>query len=150
MSYFERSDLPYYYTLADNFVIGDQYFQSTFTETNPNRLHLFSGSNGLSVGHYAVLDNSEPTPGWLWETMGETLENAGISWKVYQETDNFDDNGFSWFEAYKKAGPFSPLRRKGQSYVPDIETAFRQDLADGTLPQVYNLILRLCFYYYPL
>jgi phospholipase C len=43
MSYFTRADLPYYYTLYDHFVSGDQYFQSTFTCTNPNRMHLFTG-----------------------------------------------------------------------------------------------------------
>jgi phospholipase C len=37
MSYFTREDLPYYYTLYDNFATGDQYFQSTYTATNPNR-----------------------------------------------------------------------------------------------------------------
>ena len=39
MAYFNRTDLPFYYALADAFTIGDQYFQSTFTATNPNRLH---------------------------------------------------------------------------------------------------------------
>ena len=63
MSYFDRSSLPYYYTLYDNFLVGDQYFQSTFTCTNPNRMHLFTGSNGLSVGQAAVLENEEPKPG---------------------------------------------------------------------------------------
>lgn len=81
MSYFTREDLPYYYELYDNFVTGDQYFQSTFTQTNPNRLHLFSGSNGLSVGESAVLDNSEPRPGFNWTTVAELLEAKNISWK---------------------------------------------------------------------
>lgn len=39
MSYFTREDLDYYYELADAFTIGDQFFQSTFTATNPNRFH---------------------------------------------------------------------------------------------------------------
>ena len=62
MAYFNRTDLPYYYDLMDNFLIGDQYFQSTFTATNPNRLHLFSGSNGLSVPNsgYCQLDDRYP------------------------------------------------------------------------------------------
>jgi hypothetical protein len=33
MGYIERSDHPYNYALADGFTVGDQYFQSTFTET---------------------------------------------------------------------------------------------------------------------
>ena len=86
MSYFNRTDLPYYYALADAFTIGDQYFQSTFTATNPNRLHQFSGSNGLSVNAtYNILNDFEPKKGINWTTMGEILEEANISWKVYQE-----------------------------------------------------------------
>ena len=62
MSYFNRSELPYYYALADSFTIGDQYFQSTFTATCPNREHLFAGSNGLSAANTSLnlLDDSEP------------------------------------------------------------------------------------------
>ncbi len=85
MGHFNRSDLPYYYALLDSFVVGDAYFASTLTATNPNRLHLFSGSNGLSAGFDPVLDNTEPTPGFAWETLAETLERANVSWKCYQE-----------------------------------------------------------------
>lgn len=145
MSYFERSDLPYYYTLADNFVVGDQYFQSTFTATNPNRLHLFTGSNGLSVGKFAVLDDAESPKGWSWETMGETLEKAGVSWRVFQERDNFDDNAFAWFSNYIDAPPNSPLYEKGMARVENLEQAFRGALVNGTLPQVSWLIAPTAF-----
>ena len=37
MSYFTRTDLNFYYSLADAFTICDQYHSSTFTQTNPNR-----------------------------------------------------------------------------------------------------------------
>ncbi len=40
MSYWTREDLPYYYSLYDNFLVGDQYHQSTLTETNPNVRHF--------------------------------------------------------------------------------------------------------------
>ena len=84
MAFFNRSDLPYYYALADAFTVGDQYYQSTFTQTNPNRLHLFSGSNGLSVPttNFCALDDTEYHPGFDWETMAETLDKANVSWKV--------------------------------------------------------------------
>ena len=107
MSYFKRSDLPFYYALADAFTVGDQYFQSTFTPTNPNRLHQFSGSNGLSVNPNGtvIVDDSEPATGINWETLGETLEKAGISWKVYQEEDNFRTR-------------YEPPPRRGRPYSP--------------------------------
>ena len=103
MGYFVRDDLPYYYALADGFTIGDAHFQSTFTQTSPNRMHLFSGSNNNlwnaaargsnSSKLWMMMDNTEPNPGFDWPTMGETLEAANISWRVYMEEDNFDDNG---------------------------------------------------------
>lgn len=36
-AYWTRYDLPYYYTLLDSFAVGDQYHQSSYTCTNPNR-----------------------------------------------------------------------------------------------------------------
>jgi len=141
MSYFNRSDLPYYYALADAFTIGDQYFQSTFTATCPNREHLFSGSNGLSVSGsgFNLLDDSEPA-GMTWLTMGEVLEAANISWKLYQGKDNFDDNGFAWFEQYKNATPGEPLYDKGMARQADFVQAFADDVGNGTLPQVSWLV----------
>ena len=136
MSYMTRADLPFYYALYDAFTAGDEYHQSTFTCTNPNRMHLFTGSNGLSVGQPAVIDNTEPAAGYDWETMGETLEKAGISWKVYQQADNFDDNGFAWFANFKNAKPGNPLYDKGMARVDDLIEAFDADIKAGTLPQV--------------
>lgn len=144
MSYFERSDLPYYFALADAFTVGDQYFQSTFTPTNPNRLHQFSGSNGLSVNvnGTVIVDDSEPSTGINWETLGETFEKANITWKVYQEEDNFDDNAFEWFEIFKKAQPGDPLYEKGKVRVATgrLVDEFYQDLKNRTLPQVSIII----------
>ena len=41
------------------------------------------------------LDDDEP--GWNWTTLGEVLEEENITWKVYMEEDNFDDNAFAWW-----------------------------------------------------
>jgi phospholipase C len=136
MAYFTSADMPYYYALADTFTIGDQYHQSTLTQTNPNRLHLFSGSNGLSVGQTPFLDNSEPNPGHTWTTVAEVLEGLNISWRIYQQEDNFDDNGCAWFANFQKAKPGSPLFDKGMATVDDLVEAFAKDVAADALPQV--------------
>jgi phospholipase C len=155
MSYFNRSDLPYYFALSDAFTVGDQYFQSTFTATCPNREFLFSGSNGLSVSSllpkknpndYCMLDDSQPsTPGFAWETMGETLMRHNVSWRLYQGEDNFDDNGFAWFDNYRHAQPGEPLYDLGMARVNSstpygFVDAWEQDIAAGTLPQVSWLV----------
>ncbi|MFC4765164.1 phosphocholine-specific phospholipase C [Dyella koreensis] len=136
MGYFTRNDLPFYYALADNFTICDQYFCSTLTQTNPNRLHFFTGSNGLSVGQSAVLDNTEPSAGFSWTTYAERLQAAGISWKVYQQSNNFDDNALAWFSNFKKSSAGQPLYDRGMATVQNLVTAFANDVANDTLPQV--------------
>ena len=140
MSYFTRADLAYYYTLYDNFLVGDQYYQSTFTQTNPNRLHFFSGSNGLSIGEQAVLDNTEPKPGFNWTTIAEILEEKNISWKVYQEFDNFDDNAFQWFSKFQQSRPGDPLFDKGMIRYPSAIKEFSEDVTADVLPQVSWII----------
>eukprot|EP01060_Flectonema_neradi_P005878 TRINITY_DN1393_c0_g2_i3.p1 TRINITY_DN1393_c0_g2~~TRINITY_DN1393_c0_g2_i3.p1 ORF type:complete len:731 (+),score=145.81 TRINITY_DN1393_c0_g2_i3:58-2193(+) len=137
MAHFNRDDLPFYYALGDSFLIGDMYYQSTFTATNPNRFHLFSGSNGLSVNSsYNILDDSEPASGVNWTTMAEVLEDKGISWKVYQQKDNFDDNSFAWFDQFKAAKPGSPLYDKGMARSDDLVEDFKSDILNKTLPSV--------------
>ncbi|ACC76084.1 phospholipase C, phosphocholine-specific [Paraburkholderia phymatum] len=140
MSYFDRRDLPFYYALADAFTICDQYYASTLTQTNPNRLHLFSGSSGLSAGFLPILDNAEPTPGFAWPTVAETLEAAGVSWRVYQQADNFDDNALALFRNFRSASLSSALYRRGMARVDDVARAFAADVAAGTLPQVSWII----------
>ena len=140
MGFFERADLPYYYALADAFTIGDQYYQSVFSSTNPNRLHLFSGTNGGAAGYPIETDNTQPIPGFKWDTMATVLEAANISWRVYQQVDNFNDNAFEWFEAFQTALPGTPLFDKGVKPVPNIVSAFSADLSAGTLPQVSIII----------
>ena len=140
MSYFDRQGLPFYYTLFDNFVAGDQYFQSTFTSTTPNRMMLFSGSNGLSVGEFATEDNTEPVPGFDWPTIGELLEEKGVSWKVYQEADNFDDNGFAWHANFQKSVAGDILFDKGMHRYSSAITEFANDVESATLPSVSWII----------
>ncbi|WP_109479411.1 phospholipase C, phosphocholine-specific [Paraburkholderia sp. C35] len=136
MSYFCRSDLPFYYALADAFTVCDQYYASTLTQTNPNRLHLFSGSSGLSAGFVPALDNVEPAAGFTWPTVAETLQMAGVRWRVYQQADNFDDNALALFRSFRTASASSLLYRNGMARVDDVVRAFAADVAAGTLPQV--------------
>src|SRR5690606_4920546 len=44
MGYYDRRDLPFYYSLADAFTVCDHYFCSALSSTTPNRIHLWSGT----------------------------------------------------------------------------------------------------------
>jgi phospholipase C len=141
MCFYDRADLPYYYALADAYTVCDDYHCSIMGPTNPNRLYLMSGMvdpNGTGGG--PIINNSEPSPGFTWTTYPERLQAAGISWKVYQEPDNFDDNALAWFEQFMSASPGNPLYDNGMADVDDMVAAFRSDVTNGTLPRVSWLI----------
>ena len=71
---------------------------------------------------------------FTWKTFPEYLEDAGISWQVYQDFDNFEDNMLAYFVQYQNAPNGSALREKGNSY-PGL-AKFQSDAKAGTLPQV--------------
>ncbi|MCM2417984.1 phosphocholine-specific phospholipase C [Streptomyces sp. RKAG293] len=133
MGYYQRADIPFQFALAESFTLCDQYFCSVQGPTNPNRLYQWTatvdpaGKNGGPV-----TDNSEK--GYSWTTYAERLQSAGISWRVYQQQDNYDDNPLAWFKNFKSAATTSPLYVNGmQRRSAD---AFNQDVRNGTLPAV--------------
>ncbi|HXU76171.1 MAG TPA: alkaline phosphatase family protein, partial [Methylomirabilota bacterium] len=141
MAFHNRTDLAFYYALADAFTICDAYHCSVMGPTNPNRLYLWTGMvdpNGTGGG--PVINNSEPAAGFNWTTYPERLQAAGVSWKIYQQSDNFDDNALAWFAQFINAAPGTPLYDRGRATVGDIVTAFQADVTSGALPRVSWLI----------
>jgi phospholipase C len=138
MSYYTRADLPWHMALADAFTVADGYYASVLGPTNPNRLVSMTGTiDPAGRGGGPVIDNSEATP-YTWTTYPERLQAKGISWRVYQQDDNFDDNALAWFKAYQQAQPGSPLYENGMRRRS--VDAFAIDVASGNLPQVSWLI----------
>lgn len=120
LGYYNREDIPFYYAMADAFTICDQNFCSSLTGTTPNRLYLWSGTirEKASFDTKANVKNEDVDyEKWAkWKTFPERLEEAKVSWKIYQneislptglegEEDawlaNFTDNPIEWFENYK-------------------------------------------------
>jgi phospholipase C len=87
MGYYRRADLPFYYALADAFTICDHYHCSVLGPTHPNRLMMMSGTvdpAGKAGGPVLETnEDSDATYSVSWDTMPEVLEDAGVSWKVY-------------------------------------------------------------------
>lgn len=90
LGHYDRSDIPFYYAMADAFTICDHHFCASLTGTTPNRLFMWTGTirpeqNGTSV---AAVNNSQAESRddvfVDWDTFPEVLEDNGISWKIYQ------------------------------------------------------------------
>ncbi|TWR26425.1 phospholipase C, phosphocholine-specific [Mucilaginibacter pallidiroseus] len=118
MGYHTRQDLPFNYALADAFTVCDQYFCSSLTGTTPNRNYLWSGTIRKDQDEHSranVWNEDSDFSSQDWTSFPERLEDAGISWKCYQneisvgvgfegEEDswlsNFTDNNLEFFKQY--------------------------------------------------
>ncbi|OCK82157.1 putative non-hemolytic phospholipase C precursor [Lepidopterella palustris CBS 459.81] len=153
-SYFERKDIPVHFGIAEGWTVGDMYQESVIASTNPNRVSWVSGSINVPGGPQSpdqggvTIDNNE-TPGCegphlncypsKWKTTPEFYQEAGVTWQVYQDLDNFDDNPLAWFGQYQTALPTSPLATRGVSFSNSL-AKFYADAMAGTLPQVSFVI----------
>ncbi|KAF4989206.1 hypothetical protein FGRMN_9263 [Fusarium graminum] len=154
IGFYKRQDLPVHFALAEEWTVGDMYQESVIASTNPNRVMWISGSINVpgspqtkDEGGYPYIDNNE-TPGCdkngincyplKWTTAAEKYEAAGVSWSVYQDADNFDDNPYAWFEQFQDSKTGSQLNEKGMK-GKSLDTFFAQ-AASGTLPEVSYIV----------
>ena len=153
MGYYRRQDLPFYYTLADAFTLCDNYHCSVLGPTHPNRLMALSGTvdpTGAAGGPVLITNASPDAVGSVhWDTMPEVLEDAGVSWKVYnpvgrastpprssQQHGMLSDAILPYFSQYQN--PASTLYQK--AFLPQYPNDFLADIASGQLPSVSWLI----------
>lgn len=177
MSYFARNELKFQFALAEAFTVCDAYYCSLHGGTNTNRLFFMSGTNGPNITGKSMVNNywDELEPGMTgtedgydWTTYPERLQQAGVSWMVYQTMpDNFTDNCLVGFKQYRKANidsgkpvyhdwtdgyvapaynkandAKSPLYKGIANTMPDggFLTSFKQDVLNNQLPQVSWII----------
>jgi len=139
MSYYEREDIPFQFALADAFTICDNSFSSVLGPTWPNRLFWMTGTNDPNGTHNGpIIENATPNGYYTWTTYAERLQAAGVSWKVYQEADNYGCNMLENFQNFVDAKPGDPLYDNGMAALP--AGTFENDAADDNLPAVSWII----------
>ncbi|MDX6356845.1 MAG: phospholipase, partial [Streptomyces sp.] len=171
MAYLTREDIPFHYALADAFTVCDAYHCSLIGGTDPNRYYMWTGYTGNDgTGDGPVLDNSEA--GYGWTTYPERLEQAGVSWKIYQDVGdgldaahswgwiedayrgNYGDNSLLYFHQYQNSKPGDALFEKaltgtnaaaGDGFFDRLQA----DVKAGTLPEVSWIVAPEAFCEHP-
>lgn len=139
MGYYTRSDIPFQFALAESFTLCDEYFCSVMGPTWPNRMYWMTGTidpDGLGGG--PITHNVAPPGGYTWTTYAERLEAGGISWKVYQQEDNYGCNMLENFKVFQQASKNSPLYQRGM--LRGQEGQFEYDAINDKLPTVSWII----------
>jgi phospholipase C len=90
LGHYKRTDIPFYYAMADAFTICDHHFCSSLTGTTPNRLFFWTGTirPEQHANSVPVVNNSQAESHDNvfvdWQTFPALLEDNEVSWKVYQ------------------------------------------------------------------
>lgn len=184
MGYYKEAELPFQFALANAFTLCDAYHCSMHTGTNSNRMFMWTGTNGPTAAGVASLNNEwdaidSSALGYEWKTYPERLQEAKVSWMVYQNMpDNFGDNPLAGFKQYRVANEASgkPVSNEALSpaYDPASDDAgnplykgiantmpgplgdvnayfetFRRDIRNGKLPQVSFVIAPAAYSEHP-
>jgi len=139
MGYYTRADIPFQFALAEAFTLCDAYYCSIMGPTWPNRMYLMTGTidpDALNGG--PILNNKAPAGGYTWTTYPERLQDAGVSWKVYEQQDSYGCNMLKNFRAFQQAEKSSPLYTRGMQVDP--EGQFEYDAMHDKLPAVSWII----------
>ena len=138
MGYYDDRDLPYYWNLADQYVLFDKFFSSDHGGSFANHMFWVSGQQGGSRVTTEGYDDIT--------TIFDRLEERGISWKFYVQNYDPDIN-------YRTADQISGNRASQVIWVPVLNMArflddpelsshivdlneYYKDLENGTLPAV--------------
>jgi len=139
MAYFKRDDIPFQWALADAFTICDGYHSSVMGPTWPNRLYLMTGQiDPAGANGGPIYGDSVPDDGYSWQTYPEMLTAAGVSWKVYQEVDNYGFNVLEYFDQYQNASTSSPLYQNAMKFYQPGQ--FEYDAIHDRLPAVSYIL----------
>ncbi|MDT8913642.1 phosphocholine-specific phospholipase C [Amycolatopsis sp. PS_44_ISF1] len=163
MGYFSAGDIPFHRALADAFTLCDHYHCSVQGATTPNRLYLFTGTidaDGRNGGPANGNPANDYQPVFGWTTYPERLQQQGVTWKVYANTEHpaagdknppfigdYGDNPLWLFNAYHQDYASELSRRAGvlKDWAPDsgqgkdvhhVLAEFTADCASGSLPRV--------------
>ena len=152
-SYINKSEVKPYWTLAQTYTLGDRTFQSNTGPSFPAHQYMIAGQSGDTSSNPSgamwgcdadsgdrvalVGPNGTELPGVFpcfdYQTMGDLLDNAGVSWRYYAPEAGAD--------SFFILSAFQAIRhiRYGPDWTNNVvspETSVLTDIANGHLAQV--------------
>jgi phospholipase C len=144
MGYYDDRDIPYYWNLADNYVLFDRFFSSAKDGSFANHMYWVAAIPPVTERGHKLSDKLATVP-----TIFDRLQESGVSWKFYVQ--NYDPA-----ITYRNLGTVGnrasqvvwvPLlnfdrfldKPELSSHIVDLNQYY-VDLRNGTLPSVAYVI----------
>ena len=142
MGFYDSTSVPYYWSIAKNYVLFDKYYASAKGGSLPNHMYWVAGNSGNTLGRGVP-------PGGFGNiaTIFDRLDSLGVSWKFYIQ----DYDPTTTFRTRHGRLPAqvvrAPLLAFGRyiddpgkmSHLVSLDQYY-QDLHDGTLPAVSYIV----------
>jgi phospholipase C len=143
MGYYDENDIPFYWNVADQYVLFDRFFTSTFSGSVRSAMYWVTGTPGNYNGQ-----GIPPNGFGALKTIFDRLEARGISWKFYvQNYDaaiNYRNRGSGERSSQVFWVPLLDYNRfiddpKLSGHIVDLEQYF-EDLQRNKLPSVSYIV----------
>ena len=125
--YYDRSDIPYYWGLAHNYTLFDNYFTSAMGPSLPNHLYLVAGRDA-GVADSILKQESKLNIG----SIANNLEAAKVSWAYYSPYTVGNENALGLISSVANNATMMQNLK--------MTDAFFTDLQAGNLPSVSYLM----------
>ena len=137
---YTQSDIPVYWSYAQNFGLGDNFFTSYATSSSPNHIAMMAAQNGVlyeTYNQHGCLSNQNNliysklttgNPFWSYpchsvSTLAPVLDSNGLSWRYYATSAIWD-------------APQMIQSLAGSSNDVHSTTQFVKDVQSGNMPNV--------------
>ncbi len=119
--YYDQRDIPYYWSLAKQYTLFDNYFSSIMGPSLPNYVYLVAGQSGGLIDNTHLLFNFRP--------IMDELDSSGISWRYYA--------GYgTMYTGWNPLPGFPDYYAKDWAKHVQVSDAFLAELGHGILAQV--------------
>jgi phospholipase C len=86
MGYYDETDVPWIYALANSYAINDRYFCGILGPTFPNREYLYAATSYGQTGNTIFSTGMKGNVMTLMESHNAMSPGDQVSWHVYRET----------------------------------------------------------------
>jgi phospholipase C len=121
--YYDQTDIPLYYQLANTFALADHYHCALQVPTWPNRMYLISATSFGQTGNNFPDLTDYPWPSTDASILDE-LEKRHVTWELYGDG------------VVGSNVVYGPVLNRWGRVVKTNFTQFQQDAMTGNLPQV--------------
>ncbi len=157
---FSQADIPNYWSYAQSFTLADNMFSSIHADSFPNHLYTIAAQSGGVISAPRAADKAPnawgcdaPANAWSeqidelgdifavfpcfdFQTLADSLDNSGISWRYYAPSQGEQGYQFSSYDAINHI-------RNGPDWAEDVvpTAQFLRDAENGNLPAVSWVIV---------